>query len=78
MEESRLLLTWLPSYDVFIYLIVVLRIQVSTQLVQVLKVILPDVMAENCQGHFFIVGTMGNLLDKVDVTVLWALSVEIL
>ena len=55
----------------------ILCIQVSTQLVQVLKVTLPDVMAENCQEHFLTVGTMGNLLDKVDVTVLWALSAEI-
>jgi hypothetical protein len=48
------------------------------QSVQVLKVTLSDVMAENCQEHFLIVGTMGNLLDKVDVTVLWAWSAEIL
>jgi hypothetical protein len=57
---------------------VILCIQVSTQLVQVLKVTLPNVMAENCQKNFLIVGTMGNLLDEVDVTVLWALSAEIL
>jgi hypothetical protein len=60
-----------------ICLIVVLRIQVSTQLVQVLKVTLPNVMAENCQENFPIVRTMCNLLDEVDVTVL-ALGAEIL
>jgi hypothetical protein len=48
---------------------VILCIQVSTQLVQILKVTLPNVM---------VVGTMGNVLDEVDVTVLWALSAEIL
>ncbi len=62
----------------FIYLIVVLRIQVCTQLVQVLKVTLPNVVAKNCQENFLIVGTIGNLLDEADVTVLWALGAEIL
>jgi hypothetical protein len=57
---------------------VVLCVQVSTQFVQVLKVTLPDVMAENGQEYLLIVGTMCNLLDKVDVTVLRALSAEIL
>jgi hypothetical protein len=66
---------WIES---FIYLIVVLRIQVSTQLFQVLKLTVPDVMAENCQEHFLIVGTMGDRFDKVDVPMLWALSAEIL
>jgi hypothetical protein len=47
---------------------VILCIQVSTQLVQVLKVTLPNVMAENRRENFLIVGTMGNLLDEVDVT----------
>ncbi len=38
----------------------------------------PDVLAENCQEHFLTVGTMDNFLDKVNATVLWALSAEIL
>jgi hypothetical protein len=43
-------------------------------------VTLPNVMAENCQENFLIVGIMGNLLDEVqvDVTVLWVLGAEIL
>jgi hypothetical protein len=41
-------------------------------------VALPNEMAENCQENFLIVGTMGNLLDEVDVTMLRALSAEIL
>jgi hypothetical protein len=41
-----------------------------------MKVTLPNVMAENRQENFLVVGTMGNLLDEVDVTVLWALSAE--
>jgi hypothetical protein len=32
---------------------------------------------KNGQENLLIVGTMGNLLDEVDVTVLWALSAEI-
>jgi hypothetical protein len=80
MAESHSL-TWLP-YDLVIRKLHLSHrcplIQVSTQLVQVLKVTLPDVMAENCQEHFLIVGTMGNLPDKVDVTVLWVLSAKIL
>jgi hypothetical protein len=65
-------------FESFIYVIVILRIQVSTQLVQVLKVTLPNVMAENRQENFLIVGTMDNFLDEVDVTVIRALGAEIL
>ncbi len=69
-----LVILWIKG---FINLIVVLCINVSSQLVQVQKVTLQDVMAQKCQEHF-LVGAMGNLLDNVDVTVLWALSAEII
>ncbi len=58
--------------------IVILSLKVSTQLVQVLKVTLPDMMAENSKEYLLIVCTMSNLLDEVNLTVIWALSTEIL
>ncbi len=64
--------------EIFANLIFILCVQVSTHLEQVLTVTLPHVMAENGQEHLLVVGTMGNLLDKVKVIVLWALSAEIL
>ncbi len=34
-------------------------------------------MAENRQEDLLIVGTMSDLLDKVNITMLWALSAEV-
>jgi len=39
---------------------------------------LADMMTEDCKKDLLIVGAMSNLLDKVNVAVLWALSTEVL
>jgi hypothetical protein len=44
----------------------------------VLKVTLTDVIMQNCGENLLIASRIFNLLDKIDLTVLWVLRAEVL